>query len=316
MNVNNIELNQQIKSVDLYICSASFENRCLAFTESINKDSINSVAIFYNKDEVNSFDNNLQVLQQQWGERGTPIPVSYKDASNIADTFSAFFKRNFSSQRGKILLDCTTFTHEGLLIILKYFNEYKSSYEELNVIYNCAEDYSINTVNANEKWLTKGIKSIKTVLGYPGTSNPSKKNHLIILFGFESDRTIKLIDQMDFDEITLCFGSETDSIKTDHYILNKIRHEELLSLYPNAKKLEISLRDPDKTKLILLDYVKDDPNNIVIAPMNNKISTIGVALATVDNPNIQIVYSKANEYNVTGYSRCSSEFILLKIYKN
>ena len=47
--------------------------------------------------------------------------------------------------------------------------------------------------------------------------------------------------------------------------------------------------------------------------MNNKISTIGVALATVDNPNIQIIYSKANEYNVTGYSRCSSEFILLKI---
>lgn len=314
MNItNNIELNQQIKSVDLYICSASFENRCLAFTESISKDSINSVAIFYNNDELNCFDNNLQALLQQWGEKANSIPVRYKDASNIADVFSVFFKKNFSSKRGKILLDCTTFTHEGLLIILKYLNEYKSSYEELNIIYNCAEDYSTNTVNVNEKWLTKGIKSIKTVLGYPGTSNPSKKNHLIILFGFELDRTIKLIDQMDFDEITLCFGSETDSIKTDHYILNKKRHEELLSLYPNAKKLEISLRNPEKTKQILLDYIKDDSNNIVIAPMNNKISTIGVALATIDNPNIQIIYSKANEYNITGYSRCSSEFILFKI---
>ena len=314
MNVNNkIELNKQIKSVDLYICSASFENRCTAFTKVISKDLINSVAIFYNKDEEICFCNNLRVLQEQWEERAISIPVSYKDASNVADVFSAFFKKNFSSQRGKVLLDCTTFTHEGLLIILKYLNEYKSSYDELNIIYNCAKDYSTNTVSVNEKWLTKGIKSIKTVLGYPGTSNPSKKNHLIILFGFELDRTIKLIDQMDFDEITLCFGAETDSIKTDHYILNKNRHEELLSLYPNAKKLEISLRDPEKTKQILLNYVKDDPNNIVIAPMNNKISTIGVALATVDNPNIQIIYSKANEYNVTGYSRCSSEFILLKI---
>lgn len=123
MNVNNMELNLQIKSVDLYICSASFESRCLAFTEGISKDSINSVAIFYNIDEVNCFDNNLQVLQQQWGERATSIPVSYKDASNIADVFGAFFKNNFSSQRGKVLLDCTTFTHEGLLIILKYLRE-------------------------------------------------------------------------------------------------------------------------------------------------------------------------------------------------
>ncbi len=313
MNINNIEINQQIKSVDLYICSASFESRCLVFTECINKESVSSVAIFYNKDKVDCFANNLQALQQQWGEKATHIPVCYKDASNIADTFSNFFKNNFSSQRGKILLDCTTFTHEGLLIILKYLNEYKSMYEDLNIIYICAEEYSVNTADVNEKWLTKGIKSIKTVLGYPGTSNPSKKNHLIILFGFELDRTIKLIDHMDFDEITLCFGSENDSIKTEHYILNKKRHEELLSLYPNAKKLEISLRDPDKTKQILLDYVKNDPNNIVIAPMNNKISTIGVALATVDNPNIQIIYSIANEYNVTNYSRPSSEIILLKI---
>ena len=316
MNVNNIELNQQIKSVDLYICSASFENRCLVFTETINKDSINSVAIFYNKDEENCLSKNLQILKQQWDKSAIPIPVSYKDVSDIVDTFGAFFEKNFSSQRGKVLLDCTTFTHEGLLIILKYLNEYKSKYEDLNIIYICAKEYSVNTADVNEKWLTKGIKSIKTVLGYPGISNPSKKNHLIVLFGFEIDRTIKLIDQMDFDEITLCFGSEADSINTDHYILNKKRHEDLLLLYPNAKKLEISLRDPERTKQILLEYVKDVANNIVIAPMNNKISTIGVALATIDNPNIQIIYSKANEYNINGYSNPSSEIIILEnIYK-
>lgn len=139
-------------------------------------------------------------------------------------------------------------------------------------------------------------------------------NHLIVLFGFELERTIKLIDYLDFDKITLCFGSQSDSINTQHYKINKKRHQELLAIYPNAEKLEISLRDPFKTKEILLEHLKCDKYNIVIAPMNNKLSTIGVALAAMERPEIQLIYSKANEYNIHGYSKPSSMIYLFDLY--
>lgn len=311
--INIKDIHEYLSTIDLYICSASFESRSMTFTNIVNKDTVNNVTIFYNDSTECSFKENIQYMDAEWADKAHLVPIHYEDTSSTADTFSAYFKKIFAQKRGIILLDCTTFTHEGLLIVLRYLYEYREMYESLRVIYICAESYSNNTDNVKDKWLTKGISSIRTVLGYPGTFSPSKKNHLIILFGFELDRTIKLIDQMDFDNITLCFGSEQDSITTEHYKLNKSRHEELLSRYPNAKKLEISLRDHTQTKKVLLEYIKEDAGNIVIAPMNNKISTIGVALATVANPNIQVVYSKANEYNISGYSTPADNAILFDI---
>lgn len=311
--INIEDIHKYLSTVDLYICSASFESRSTIFTAAINKDIVNSATIFYNNAPECCFKENIQYMEAEWADKAHLVPVLYEDTSSTADTFSTYFKELFQQKKGVVLLDCTTFTHEGLLIVLRYLYEYREMYECLKVIYICAETYSNNTDNVKDKWLTKGISSIKTVLGYPGTFSPSKKNHLIILFGFELDRTIKLIDQMDFDNITLCFGSEQDSITTEHYKINKSRHEELLARYPNAKKLEISLRDHAQTEQVLLDYIKDDASNIVIAPMNNKISTIGVALATVVNPNIQVIYSKANEYNVSGYSTPADKAILFDV---
>lgn len=306
-------LNDQIKDVDLYICSVSFEDRCSVVTDAIDKKNVQSVAMFYNKNEESCFTKQLSHIESQWGEKVNKIGICYNDASDIADKFGDFFCKKFTKTIGNILLDCTTFTHEGLLIVLKYLYENRNQYDTLYVVYVCADSYSTNTSDPNKKWLTKGIHSTKTILGYPGIFNPSKKNHLIVLFGFELERTIKLVDQMDFDKITLCFGAKSDSIYTQHYQVNKARHEEMLSMYPNADKLEISLRDPGKTKAILLDYLKEDTHNVVIAPMNNKISTIGVAMAAIENPDIQLVYSKANEYNLS-YSTPSKDLILFSIW--
>ena len=50
--------------------------------------------------------------------------------------------------------------------------------------------------------------------------------------------------------------------------------------------------------------------NTVIAPMNNKISTVGAALAALKNPNIQISYAQADIYNVVGYSMPNDDYYL------
>jgi hypothetical protein len=46
--------------------------------------------------------------------------------------------------------------------------------------------------------------------------------------------------------------------------------------------------------------------------MNNKISTLGAGLAAFENPNIQLTYVQANQYNLVGYSEAGDDFIFWK----
>lgn len=311
MNIS--KLNEQIDVIDLFICSVSFEERACKTSEVIDVNKVNNALVVYNEDEKDCFESNLMLLSEKWNKNSSSLGVSFKDPSNIADILGGFFESFFKVEKGTILLDCTTFTHEGLLIILRFLDNYKDKFSKLKIVYVCAEEYSFDESNEGLKWLTKGIRSIKTVLGYPGIFVPSKQNHLIVLFGFEVERTIKLIEEMDFDKITLCFGSASDSINTKHYNINKKRHEKLSEFYPNADKLEISLRNPQKTKEIILGHVNTDNYNVVVAPMNNKLSTIGAALAAIKNPKIQLIYTKAKEYNIHAYSKSSNEIYLFDI---
>jgi hypothetical protein len=180
--------------------------------------------------------------------------------------------------------------------------------------YNGAKEYSYNESVAEKKWLSKGVKKIRSILGYPGLLDPSKKNHLIVLFGFERERTKRLIDMFEYDLVSLAFGGKGVSISEDHQVLNEKRHEELLILYPNARKFEISLIDAIDTKQQLLAYMSDfSEYNTVIAPMNNKISTVGAGLAAIENPEIQLCYVTANQYNLQGYSHPSPYCYLFEV---
>ena len=98
--------------------------------------------------------------------------------------------------------------------------------------------------------------------------------------------------------------------------INCERHKKLLLRHPEAKEFKFSLIDPMQTKDQILSYIESknlSDNNIVIAPMNNKISTIGAGLAAITNQNIQLAYAKASIYNTEGYSSPSDNVYFFKI---
>ena len=213
-----------------------------------------------------------------------------------------------------VLIDITTFTHEGLLILVRFLSAFKEKIGNLFFCYTGAEDYDPKQNDPQLKWLTKGIKTIRSVLGFPGVHDPSKPNHLIILFGFESDRTQRLIQNFEFEEVSLGFGAKNSSISNSHYEINRSRHEELLKLYPFAKGFEFSLTDPVAAKSQIVEQIEKLPNhNTVVVPLNNKLSTIGAGLLAIENPRIQLCYVRAHEYNLNSYSTPSEKFFLFKL---
>jgi hypothetical protein len=301
--------------IDVFICSSSFEDRCLSISQEAGKLEIPLKLIFYVTDLETKIEQNAKKLASILGEQSFEVAIQIDNPAQTLKIVSEALNKVVSDDiQQNFLMDITTFTHEGLLMLLKLLQLKKKEKDKLFLCYNGAKDYSYNESIPEEKWLTKGVKSVRSILGYPGLLDPSKRNHLVILFGFEGERTRRLIDIFEFDLVSLAFGSKGESISDRHQQLNEARHNELLKFYPDAKDFEISLINADQTKSQLLGYLNDFPEyNTVIAPMNNKISTIGAGLAALEKPEIQLCYVTANQYNFEGYSQPSEDCYLFEV---
>jgi hypothetical protein len=316
--INGKELDTLLNTqqIDYFISSSSFEDRCFGLSNHLTGFSFDKVLIFGNIDFDHKIIENRVIMADHLSQNSE---VTFADLMVDKPEFSFISMVNecaelFLSKPKITLIDITTFTHEGLLMLFKLLITFKRPEDKLIFSYTIAKDYSSNVTENNDKWLSKGVKGFRSIIGYPGYSDPSKKNHLIVLFGFEKERTIRLIEEFDFEIVSLAFGAKNDSVAASHQLINEDRHSEILNLYSNAKKFELSLTDPYLAKSQILSYVQDHSEyNIVIAPMNNKISTIGAGLAAIENPDIQLFYMQANVYNTEAYSDTSDEFIFIDL---
>lgn len=305
-------LNNQFDSIDIFIASASFEDRCLTTLTSLDKSKIAKGIIFYNKNEEHILIENVNKLKECFNESEV-LELNSNQPMITASTIQLFFSK-LESHYKTLFIDTTTFTHEGLLIFIKFVQLYSDKFDNIFLGYVGAAEYSFDEDEVEKKWLSKGIKSIRSVLGYPGLLKPSTKNHLIILFGFESERTRKLIESFEFEKVSLGFGPAHDSISHDHYQINYERHLELLSIYPFAEKFEFSLTDPYEAQRQITDQInKFTDYNIVIAPLNNKLSTVGAALTAFQMPQVQLCYVAASQYNLNGYSKPSDKCYIVEL---
>ncbi|MCB0356835.1 MAG: hypothetical protein KDD40_07500 [Bdellovibrionales bacterium] len=301
------ETNRYLKrKIDLFLCCSSFEERCFVIPKEIRKLKPKSTLVFYNGDFNDSIKTNAEILKSLFAGTCEKIELSLRDSTFTYTSIYTSLKYSFSNGKiQNILIDVTTFTHEMLLILMKVISLLRKKNQSITFLYNAASNYSINESEPEEKWLTKGVLYTRSVIGYPGITDLSLEDHLVIIFGFERDRTKRIIEDFNYSRITLAFGQEKDSVSKGHYLINKARHQAFVDEFSNIDKLEVSLIDPYETKRQLIDYVTDLNQNIVIMPMNTKLSTIGVGLAALEIPKIQIYYSLAARYNTLGYSEPS-----------
>ena len=306
-----------VDKIDLFICSASFEDRCFKVAEVISKN-IKHVLIFKNKADIKESNKSIKIKNANYlkslFKHSEVIPISKSDPFFTSNQFVKEILKNNKTKRN-ILVDISTFTHEALLILMKVIDIFKNKEDKVMLAYNPAKDYCFETSKKEDKWLSKGIKEIRTVLGYPGSFSPYKKLHLIILVGFEVEKCIKLIE--DYEPSILSFGipNAKDSFgKTIHQV-NFQRYKKLLSIYPNINEFKFSCVDPKKTMNQLIKLIEKYPDfNTVIAPMNNKLSTVGAGLAANKIDKVQISYARANLYNTKDYSLASENCVIFHNY--
>jgi len=282
--------------IDYFLVCASYEDRCLTSYNYIDSMKVKSAAVFYYEQFYENVIDNADLLVEKFKAKKY-ILDNYKPTT-IADAVVNYFsiESDFVEEKPNVVVDVSTFTRESLLILLRYLQINKDSFKDI-VIYYRSADVSHN--------LSDAVLSIRSVIGYMGDIDPEKPTHLIVLSGYEYERAKEIIDVVEPDYISIGYGGKGESINDDIQEKNKIFTNKLIAYYSsdNIEKFTHSLVDINvlKNKLIEIIFSKEG-YNVVIAPLNNKISTISAGLAASENPKVQICYAQMANYNVVDYS--------------
>jgi len=303
INVNDIK-NTIDYEIDYFICCASFEERCLVIPKKIAECKVKNVIIFSNKDFIEFNNGNENEIVSYFSEgKAKILYLNTKYPAPNALVIMTCFDGIDDLKNKKFIVDTTTFTHESLLVLFKVIT--LKAIPVSNVLYSYANaaDYSANEKDYDKKWLSKGIGEIRNVIGYSGFMNPLKKNHLIVLVGIELERTKSLIDRLEPNSLSLGVSNDFCSKSPSGTDLNRKKHKELCEKYLGAESFEFTVIDPKPVKEKLREIASmHKDSNIIIAAMNNKISTIGAGSYANENPEVQISYATALQYNIIGYT--------------
>lgn len=294
----------------MLICCASFEERCLAVASYINKETIN-VAIVCRYDgyaQLTEYNNNK--LLDTLGNKSMAVSLDKDLPLSIYDTLHDIIIEN---QPQSVLLDISTFTRETILIALMLFKQDAFNDIDVTLCYVPADRYSAsNHEKVSEIWLSKGVNEIRTVLGYAGSFTSLKKTLLIVLVGFEKERAEILINWFEADKLYLGYVPPQESHNVALSEINIANFTRLVSIVGECDTFEFSCRYIDRTYDALKEIIESnkDEYNIIISPMNNKLSTLAVANVAFEYPEVQVCYASTNQYNTEAYSMPSQKVIL------
>ncbi|XEG74762.1 hypothetical protein QA447_11210 [Pseudomonas sp. abacavir_1] len=312
------ELGKSFQDRDfLLIVGLGFDERSLSALKAIGPSSPRRVAALLNPARLD-IDQALYLdeFKDIAGGEAVVIGDGYNSIVETIDSLQSFLLKEDCSE-SDIIFDITSLSHElliavvGLLAIEKILGR-------VTLIYTGAEKYSYNT-SPGQQWLSRGVTEIRSVLGFPGLMLPSRKLHLIVLAGFEVERAAEIIARYEPARLTIAHGGKDQSVSEQHYQSNKQYVEEIRdflversSISEGVSSFEFSCVDPFETCDLVCRYVEDlEGENIVICPLNTKVSTVGVALAGLKYPWLQICYAQAAEYNLQGYAKAGDSVAVI-----
>jgi hypothetical protein len=302
--------------IDLFICCASYESRCRAIADQLPRERIRCAIVAETEHAKRYLSENGKYLRAHFGDRARPADIDTTDPLTTADALWHAMRDQISRQAITILIDVTTFTHESLLILVRLITLHIRPDSKVLFAYTSAAEYSAGDKDA-EKWLSKGVGEVRSVLGYAGEIRPSRRQHLIVLVGFEHERAAELIRVYEPSVISLGHGRPGTATSEKHEIANRHFHNLVTataSTYGEVRRFEFSCSDPLDAQVSIEKQMHGLRGlNTIIAPMNTKLSTLGVVLAAKKDEAIQLCYAPANQYNYKAYSIPGEDCYLLHI---
>ncbi|TYK38582.1 hypothetical protein ACTMKN_12895 [Bacteroides pyogenes] len=309
-----VQLNE-LKSVltfkiDLFICSSSFDERCLILINTLDLDLVERIRICHFENNYIVSENNLDKMKAISPEKVETLILKKHNPIAVYDMFYSLLSSIPSDST--IIVDTTTLTRENLLILSRIlFDKFQNI--QSYFLYTPSSAYYEQNMKPEDIWLSKGIRDIRTVLGYSGDFSAMKELLLIVLVGFEYERAETLIEIFEPSKLYIGQAFDSTSINSELAKINDCHFQKLKMTNPHCIPFSFSCIDIETTKESLEDIIVENREkyNIVISPMSNKISTISCAITALTHPDIQVCYASTNQYNIDiAYSPCDYVYLL------
>ena len=321
MNENIKMSDVLLEEFDAFVCFVSFEKRSFSLSNKLDVNKLSKVYVIRNEKTVENkrIVENAVEFEKKFGSKMEYIEVNFDRPLLSADNLNSNFSfLQAKEEKVKILLDISTFTHEMLLMFLCILRGWKDNVE-LTCVYTNTLDYSAQETVEN-KWLSRGLRDVRTVLGFPGDNLPSQKTHLVLIVGYEYERAYNIINVIEPNSLSLGYveAEETSTEKNKDANSHYLRLiEEMAISYDDIERFTISCRNVEKTVKELNRIIQfHKGENIVIVPLNNKVSTIAVAVTVFNNPEVQICYGQPVLYNEESYSVPGNDFFCYRFEDN
>ncbi len=312
---NKFQLDQYVLMIGL-----GFDQRCLSVINNFPKSSTKKIIGISNVGWNDSNRQNTEAFKIITKNNAAIIGENSKSILDVADELAKYITSSLEVSTNQLVIDITSLSHE-LLVILMGVLAANEALPRTTLLYVGAAQYGGNSGKEN-MWLSRGVKTIRSVLGFPGLMYPSKKLHLVVLAGFEVERANEVISCYEPSSLSIGKGGRDQSVSLDHFESNQLFFDKL-NYFINEQNtynhhihhFEFSCVNPLLAKKQILDHVEkiktSSDENVVICPLNTKLSTVGVALAAVENQTIQICYAEPQEYNIESYSTPGNEVSII-----
>ncbi|PYF07206.1 hypothetical protein C8J30_11936 [Rhodobacter viridis] len=292
-------LAEQMQRPVALISCMSFEDRSLTVAEAIPSFRLSRWLIIVNEDietDISSIRDRAETIAAKAGVAIEYLKASKQNPLLLADAFVDLAKKAAPDNSFDWIADITTMTHEMLLILVAAADEIITPWRDLNLIYNLASAYSVDELPAN-KWISRGIHQVRSVVGFPGAWSPGEQTKLVALPGFDSERMRRMVEEIEPDQLIVGIACPVGERHAWSAEKNRGIAQKLLDTR-NGTTFDYPALDPFGAVDALINVLQDTTSNVLLAPLNSKISTAAIGVLARLKPEWQICYAPAVIYNL------------------
>jgi hypothetical protein len=299
---------------DLFICCASFEERCLSSAAKMGTDFLTKFAVIFVVEEPiykKQVEHNMFRLQTELRKKATEgIFVISCQRENPMEGIS---------QMEDVLRQCKLKVDGGPFITVDISGFTKIYLLEL--LYYLAIDKDLGLprlLHTTQRYLptklTQGIQQITTMPNFYGSPSLEKEMALVLLLGFEQERALAVWKQLNPARTIALITNPPRHGNLDYLKYARQNNADLLSK-PSVEVRDIPADNPYAVKNVLeaIHEETKDAFNMVIGPFGTKPQVVGVFLFCQEHRKAQVVYSFPATYTKSYLRRQPGSTLLLPV---
>jgi len=291
----------------LFIACPSYEDRSVAVAERLSADYVVDRVVLFTSVEYSDkgkFPSHLQrnkhALEKACSLGLTTLNFCMDQPIRSMVEFEKLCRHwHELSRLESITVDVSTFPRQELIVLLRVL-ESLPHLPRIRLFYTEPGEYGTETPSG---WLTRGVKSVRTVPGFGGIQQPGKKKLLIMFLGHEDERAA-ITWKRHQPETTITIFPDPNYRKELNGIVERT-HQILFTKLASAKiYAPVAARGIEEAQNAVLELWEEYQKThfLVVAPLGTKLQSLGVYRAAKLKRDIQITYAVPSVYNFNAYS--------------